>query len=212
MYALPPPFLHQPVDSRFLPTRNSWWTHGRARRARQENQGVCMATKRPRKQPARENAAARANASVDELLAAALERGDEHLGTGRYIVTFKEGSIDSGLESIGAEGLGLRVADARDFDEQAITLDGLGDADAVLFPEIGVALVGSEAVAERGLGVDAELAADSPYEAVEPEYFVFAEATRVPNVPESVREAIESAERTTRVDNAEYLRGFARAA
>ena len=171
-----------------------------------------MATRRGRKQPTRENGAARANASVDELLAAALERGDEHLGTGRYIITFKEGAIDSGLEAIGAQGLGLRVADARDFDEQAITLEAVGDADAVLFPEIGVALVGSEAVAERGLEVNSEIAADSPYEAVEPEYFVFAEATRMPNVRESARTTIESAERTTRVDNAEYLRGFARAA
>ena len=183
-----------------------------AHAARARKLGGCMATKRTRNQPARGDAAARANASVDELLAAALERGDEHLGTGRYIVTFKEGALDSGLEAIGAQGLGLRVADARDFDEQAVTLEDVGDADAVLFPEIGAALVGSEAVSERGLEVDAEIAADSPYEAIEPEYFVFADATRLPNAGLSARETIGSAERTTRVDQAEYLRGFARAA
>jgi hypothetical protein len=32
----------------------------------------------------------RVSASVDELLAAALARGDENLETGRYIVTYKE--------------------------------------------------------------------------------------------------------------------------
>ena len=70
---------------------------------------------------------------------------------------------------------GMRVADARDFKGQAVTLEDVGDADAVVFPEIGVALVGGDAAQARGMSVHAEIAADSPIEAIEPEYFVFAE-------------------------------------
>jgi subtilisin family serine protease len=73
----------------------------------------------------------------------------------------------------------------------------MGDADAVVFPEIGVALVGATAAQERGMSANADFAADSPIEVVEPEYFVFAEQ-RNPN--------------DTLVDATEYLRGFARAA
>src|SRR5205814_7325796 len=60
--------------------------------------------------------------------------------------------------------------------------------DALMFPEIGVALVSSAAMASRGLGVQGEeTPAGGPIEAIEPEYFVFAN------------------------DQADYLRGFARA-
>src|SRR5918994_3986443 len=96
---------------------------------------------------------------VEELLLKALERGDETFETGRFLVTFKEGAADEGLQSIGQRS--MRVANARDFDSQAAVLEELGDADAVVFPEIGVALVGSEAAAERGMSIQSEIAADS---------------------------------------------------
>ena len=74
----------------------------------------------------------RVSASVDELLTAALRREDESLETGRYIVTYKENATKEAQRSLKSRG--LRVADARDFKGQAVTLDAVGDADAVVFP------------------------------------------------------------------------------
>jgi subtilisin len=124
--------------------------------------------------------------AIDDLLLSAQERGDDSLETGRYLITYKENAVDEGQQSLKAQG--LKAADARDFKDQAVTLDDVGDVDAVIFPEIGVALVGGEAFEQRGLSVQADIAADSPIEAIEPEYFVFADA------------------------NGDYLRGFVRAA
>jgi subtilisin family serine protease len=126
-----------------------------------------------------------ASASIDELLLAAQER-DGGFETGRYMVTYKPNAIDEGVKSLKA--IGMRAADARDYASQAISVEDVGDADAVVFPEVGVALIGGEAFESRQLGAR-EIAADSPIEAVEPEYFVFPYA-----------------------DAGEYLRGFLRAA
>jgi subtilisin len=114
----------------------------------------------------------RVSSSVDELLTAALARGDESLETGRFIVTYKEHAADEAVRSLSARG--MRVADARDFGGQAVTLESVGDAEALVFPEIGAAVVSGGAMQARGLSVQAEIASDSPIEAVEPEYFVFA--------------------------------------
>lgn len=130
---------------------------------------------------------ARVSSSVEDLLAAALERGDESLETGRYIVTFKENAIDEGIKSLGARG--LRLADAREFPEQAITLENVGDAEGVVFPEIGVAIIGGAAFASRSLSALADGSTDNAVETIEPEYFAFADA-----------------------DSTGYLRGFRRAA
>ena len=124
--------------------------------------------------------------SVDELLLAALERGDESFETGRYLVTFKEGATKEGAQALSARG--LRSADARDFAGQTFSIQEVAGADSVVLPEIGVAIVAGTPFAARGMSVQDEIAADSPIEAVEPEYFVFAD------------------------DAADYLRGFRRAA
>lgn len=79
------------------------------------------------------------------------------------------------------------MANARDFKDQAVAAEDTGDAEVLVFPEIGVALVGGAAATERGLSVQDEVPPDGPVEVIEPEYFVFAE-------------------------NTEYLRGFVRAA
>jgi subtilisin len=122
------------------------------------------------------------SARADDLLLAAQERGDDSLETGRYLITYKEGAVAEGLQSLKSQG--LKAADARDFKDQVLALEDAGDAEAVMFPEIGVAVVGGEAFEQRGLSVQAEIAADSPIEAIEPEYFAFAAA------------------------NGDYLRGF----
>ncbi|HEX8502296.1 MAG TPA: S8 family serine peptidase [Pyrinomonadaceae bacterium] len=117
-------------------------------------------------------AASGVSSPVEELLLAALERGGEGFETGRFLVTFKEGAGAAGLESLGAQG--MRVADARDFDGQAASLEAAGDADAFVMPEIGVAVIGAAAAEERAMSGAAEVAADSPYESIDPERFVFA--------------------------------------
>lgn len=162
-----------------------------------------MATKKSRKTSTNGNAAsAAASSSVDDLLLAALERGDDSLETGRLIVTFKESAVEEGLQSLGVQG--MRVADARDFDAQAATLEDVGDADAVVFPEIGVAVVGGDAAQASSFSIQSELASDSPIESIDPEYFMFSQ-----NLFETyVQEVGQGAETQT----GDYLRGFLRAA
>jgi subtilisin len=125
------------------------------------------------------------SSSTEDLLLAALERGGESFETGRYLVTFRESGVEEGLKSLKTQG--LRIADTRDFKDQAVAPEDAGDAEALVFSEIGVALVSGAAATARGLSVQEAVTADGPVEAVEPEYFVFAEST-------------------------EYLRGFLRAA
>jgi subtilisin len=175
-----------------------------------------------KKNPARSNKTqatnGRASSSVDDLLLAALQRGDDSLETGRYLVTFKESAAEEGVQTFGARG--MRVADARDFTDQAATLEDVGDADAVVFPEIGVALVGADAAQERSIHANAEIATDSPIEAMEPEYFVFPQQDPTTLLRDAVArrgqadvgEQIRGALPRPAVDPGEYLRGFARAA
>ena len=142
-----------------------------------------------------------ASSSIKELLLGALERSESTLETGRYIATFKESAADEGAQSLASQG--MRVANTRDFENQAVTLESVGDAGAVVFPEIGVALLGGDAVQEGPMSVH-ELAADSPIESIDPEYFVFAESIPA----EYMRGFTRAAEGTS----GEYLRGFLRAA
>jgi subtilisin family serine protease len=145
-----------------------------------------MATKKQGgRKPATDGAHLAVSSTTEQLLLAALERGGDTLETGRYLITYREGMVDEGVKSLKAKS--FRLADARDFADQAVSPEDTGDADALVFPEIGVALVGGEALQAHGLSVLDELAADSPMELIEPEYFVFA-------------------------DSAEYLRGFTSAA
>lgn len=126
------------------------------------------------------------SSSIDELLSAAQERSDESFETGRYLISYREGAADTGVKSLKAHG--MRVADARDFGDQAVAMEAAEGADALLFPEIGVALVGGGALEAHGMSAMGEVTADDdPIEIIEPEHFVFAESS-------------------------EYLRGFARAA
>jgi subtilisin len=124
--------------------------------------------------------------SVDELLLAALERGDESFQTGRYLVTFKEGAVKEGAQALSARG--LRSADAREFAGQSFGAQDVAGADSVVLPEIGVALVASAPFAARGMSIQEEIASDSPIQSIDPEHFVFL------------------------YDADDYLRGFSRAA
>jgi subtilisin family serine protease len=113
------------------------------------------------------------SATADQLLLAALERGGDAKATGRFLMTFKEGATAAGVKSLQAKR-GLRLADARDFSAQAVDLAATGDADAVVFPEIGVALVGGAAAQEHSLTAASLAAEDGPAHSIDPEYFMFA--------------------------------------
>src|SRR5436305_13093702 len=110
-------------------------------------------------------------ASADELMLAALEQGGDTTKTGRYLMTFKEGAADAGVKSLQSKR-GLRVANARDFTNQAMDFTQTGDAGALVFPEIGVALVGGPAAEEHGITAADFVAEDSPAHSVDPEYFM----------------------------------------
>lgn len=133
-----------------------------------------------------------------------MERGDDSLETGRFLVTFKEGAGEEGLRSLGTTQ-GMRVADARDFEGQAATLESVGDADAIVFPEINVALVGGEAAQERSMNAQFEARADDPVESVNPEFFQFAVQYPV----QFMDPALETAESGN--GNSDFLRGFLQA-
>ncbi len=112
------------------------------------------------------------SSSIDEMLLAAQERGDESLETGRYLVTYSEGAEAEGMQSLA--GMGLRVADTRDFGDQASAMEDVGDADAITFSELGVSLVTGPVMNERNLAMAVQDPAN-PIQTVEPEYFVFAD-------------------------------------
>jgi subtilisin len=69
---------------------------------------------------------------------------------------------------------GLRIADTRDFEEQAARLDAVGDADTLVFPEVGAAVISGGSFRERNLAA-MDVSDESPVETIEPEYFAFAE-------------------------------------
>lgn len=122
---------------------------------------------------------------AEKLLLAALERGGSCLETGRFLISYREGRMEEGIKALKSQN--FRVADARDFADQAVSLEDAGDAEAMVFPEIGVALVGGDALQLHGMSIYDKVSADSPIEIIEPEYFAFTE-------------------------HSEYLRGFLRAA
>jgi hypothetical protein len=91
---------------------------------------------------------AHVSTDAETLLMAALERGGDTSKTGRFLMTFKEGAMDAGIKHLESHR-GLRLAHARDFKDQAVMLEEAGYADAVVFPDIHVALMGGAAAAER---------------------------------------------------------------
>jgi subtilisin len=116
---------------------------------------------------------AKVSADTESLLLAALERGGDMATTGRFLMTFKDGATEAGVKHL-VSTHGLRLANARDFKDKAAVFAEAGDADGLVFPEIGVALMGSHAAETRGLTVEAVVAEDGPVHSIDPEYFMFA--------------------------------------
>ena len=71
--------------------------------------------------------------------------------TGRVLVTFKSGAMDAGLKFFGARR-SLRLANARDFDNQIFTPE-LGNADALVLSDLGIVLLDESASAARRLSL-----------------------------------------------------------
>lgn len=164
-----------------------------------------MATKKPSKKASAasngKNNGSLVSSSVDQMLLAALERGDDSLETGRYLITYKEGAAQEATEALTARG--MRIADARDFTDQAVVLEDLGDADVVSFPEIPVMLVSGAAAQQSEFSVESEIASDSPLESIDPEYFVFSD--------DSPARYLTGFAAQGEANQSEYLRGFIRA-
>lgn len=111
--------------------------------------------------------------SPDDLLISAMERGDTSFETGRYLLSFKDGAEADGFKQLSSSK--LRVASATDFDGQSVNLESVGDAQALLLPEIGVAVLTSQAMQTTGLTLESALESDTGIQVIEPEYFVFAQ-------------------------------------
>jgi subtilisin len=159
-------------------------------------------TTRPRKAAAASVSSSHVSSSVEEMMLTALARGDDTFHTGRFVATFKEGAVKEGKQAF-TKTHGMQVADARDYKNQAVTLDNVSGADVVVFPEIGVALIGGDAAHQRGMTAAAEVAPDSAIASIDPEYFVFHHA---------VTDAFFRTLGTGSPNPGEYLRGFLRAA
>ncbi len=125
------------------------------------------------------------SATPDDLLLAAASRGSTSLETGRYLLTLPEGDAEAGLKAMRAAK--FKVADARDFKSQAIAMEDIGDAEALVMPEIGVVLVGADGAERHGLHAMRTESMPESLGSIDPEYFMFA-------------------------DESDYLRGFLSAA
>jgi subtilisin family serine protease len=127
--------------------------------------------RKTRRSSATASPSATSGGSVEQMMLAALDTGGESLTTGRFLVTFKEGAVKEGIQALNAKG--LRTADARDFTDQAMTMEGILGADSVVLPEIGVAMVAAAPAAARSVSAQADIASDSAIASIDPEHFVF---------------------------------------
>lgn len=134
-----------------------------------------MATRMGRRPSSASAASLQVSSSAEALMLAAIERGEDLSTTGRFLVTYKEGALDAGVKHLKSQS-GFRVANARDFKDQAAVFEAAGDADAFMFPEIGVALISGKGASSRGMTAEAVIAEDSPVQSIDPEYFMFANA------------------------------------
>ena len=93
--------------------------------------------------------------------------------TGRWLVLFgeDEAAVLAGTRAL-SEAAGLQVASAADFDGGAVTPEALAGAEALVFPELGVAVTSAPPAQLRQLG--ARAAEETGILAMEPERVVYA--------------------------------------
>lgn len=113
---------------------------------------------------------------------------DQAVYTGRYIAFFKENATDAAITAFQST-YNVPVSNASSFDGQAVSFGDLGNAEVLVFPQIGAALLSPEAyasinssdgtaVAEAGnsgstAGDLPALPADSPIAFIEKEVFLY---------------------------------------
>jgi len=131
--------------------------------------------------------------------------------TGRYIVTFRPEAATEGAQLL-ANTAGLKSASAADYAESAVSFESLADADALVLPEIGLAVVAAEP--DQMNRVSMAASAESPVLAVEPEYFVYALATPILSPMPEETQPEESAEPQFDIsaEAVNYLLGYRAAA
>jgi len=111
-------------------------------------------------------------ATVDEMLENGVATASG-MYIGRQIVTFKPGADAATAQNFIPDPT-MRVASTADFADHVVDFGALGDAAALVFPELNVAVVAAPAAADPAF-VQAAAApdVDSPILAIEPETFVF---------------------------------------
>lgn len=92
--------------------------------------------------------AASLSSSLEELKAGSLAFGvsadsSRSEETGRYIITFRDEAVAEGSRSL-SNIAGLRTTNASEFGDSAVSFDALGGADALVLPELGLAVVVAE--------------------------------------------------------------------
>jgi subtilisin len=118
-----------------------------------------------------------------QVAAAADDSAPQVVYTGRYIAIFKDNATDSAISQF-KDTYSLSVASAASFEGQAVALEDLGDAEVLVFPNVGAALVSGEAYAAINPASGPSIAqagspaplpdAASSIASLEPEFFVFA--------------------------------------
>jgi subtilisin len=161
-----------------------------------------MATTKRNQTSSYDVASASLGASADAMLLAALDAGPATWETGRSVVTFKEGATEAGIQELQAVG-GLNVASANDVDFLGVS--ALADTGALVFEELGVAVLSGGAAQEHDMTVQSEVPSDSAIEVIEPEYFVFTADSGFEGYQQGYAATADSGVN-------EYLRGFLGAA
>ncbi len=69
---------------------------------------------------------------------------DKPLYTGRYLVSLAENKNFNETQKLFESSLGFKVANSKDFKNQEISEENLENADALIYEELGVALIGAE--------------------------------------------------------------------
>jgi subtilisin family serine protease len=122
-----------------------------------------MATQRSRNAKAREDKGNGVSETNGDFIAPGT--------TGKYLVLLREGSVKAGVKAM-KDAAGLRVATTSDFSDGAVEGKQLAESEAILFEDLGVAVVDSAPEQIRALGAAA--AEENSILAIEPERVVYA--------------------------------------
>lgn len=148
-----------------------------------------------RKKP-RASSSAGAPPAQPPAASASVELPDEGT-TGRYIVTFREGSEKSAVSLMNKSAGIQAVARASDFDESAVRLESVESADALVFDELGIAVVRTPPDSLNALTAAAADDDENPILAIEPELIM-----------EAIQDAPEEPSAGGPGFSLSYLRGY----